>query len=310
MSLRSTGRSKERVLLYGMEGTGKSLAALDVAAAISPATMYVIDNDNAWDRMLEGQTLGGVKVEVAAEYRWDGKRWDEDNEYVKPGGNIVVYHASGWEANTSAIAEVREAATANDWCCIDSGTALWSDVSDYFVDQVFNQSKADYFLKARIAMEKPDASDGPMLDGWKDYGIINPIYNEGVMTFLILPPCHLLVTAEEEQVKAVPQKGKDIEGKETRAMYGEVQYKPRGQKRLGHNVQTVLRLARRANDRYTVNTVKDRGGRDQWDGEEVTGRGFSEWYLEETAGWVEETSTPSPTAKTAPIAKKGMVSKS
>ncbi len=304
------------MLVYGMEGTGKSLAALDIASRVAPATMFVIDNDNAWDRMLEGQTIAGDSVQVREEYRWTGRTWESDDRWCVESGNVVVFHADGWVANTKAIERVKELADPDDWCCIDTATALWFDVSDHFVDQVFNQSKADYFLQARIAMEKAKDGDGPMLEGWKDYGIINPIYNEGVMGFLITPPCHLIVTAEEEQVKSVPQKGKDIELKEVRAMFGGQHAKPRGQKRLGHNVQTVLRLTRQASGGYVATTVKDRGGREKLEMVDVTDEGFGSWYLEEIAQWQEQIDTsstpPSLTAKSdagTPVAKK-IVSKS
>lgn len=264
MTLRTSGRSLERILVYGMEFVGKSFCALDIAARCAPTRLFVIDNDNAWDRMLEEPALDGTEIKVQAEFRWDkGKGgWAFDDTWVTEGGNVWVFHAQGWEQNVAALTAVVEEANRDDWCLIDTGTALWSDVSDFYVDQVFGTSKSDYFLQARIAMQKAsDGGDGPALEGWKDYGIINPIYNEAVMRFLITPPCHLLVTCEEEPLKAVPAKGKDIEDKETRNLYARVGAKPRGQKRIGHNVQTVLRLERKANGGFAVRTVKDRGGR-------------------------------------------------
>ena len=307
MGLRSTGRSKERVLVYGMEGVGKSLAALDIASRIAPdATMYVIDNDNAWDRMLEGQTLAGETVQVREEYRWDPKQgkeggWVEDDRWAVGGGNVVVYHAQGWVANIEAMAEVKATAGPDDWCCVDSGSALWDDVQAWFTDKVFDSSKADYFLKVRMEMGKDSASLGA-LDGWVDWPVINAQYKEHAMSFLVLPPCHLIVTAEQADVSSGSAKGKALEDKETIAMYGGQQVKARGQKRIGHNVQTVLRLARRAGGKFTVTTLKDRGGRDQFDGDDVTDRGFASWYLEDVAGWTE--------AEVKPVAvKKGIVAK-
>lgn len=303
--LRSTGRSKERVLLYGMEGTGKSLAALDIASRIgSDATLYVIDNDNAWDRMLEGQTLAGETVGVREEWRWNGKKWVEDARYAKPGGNIVVYHADGWVANTSAIEQVVGEAGPDDWCCIDSGTALWADVQAWFTEQVFGSSMEDYFMQVRMEKERANADDKALgaLDGWVDWPVINAQYKGKVMKFLVTPPCHLLVTAEQDDVSSGKVKGRAIEDKETTALYGGQQVKPRGQKRIGHNVQTVIRLARRAGDKYTATTVKDRGGREKLDGDDITGVGFSIWYLENVGGWTEATPTKA-------VAKKGMVKK-
>lgn len=313
MGLRSAGRSKERILVYGMEGVGKSLAALDIASRIAPATLYVIDNDNAWDRMLEGQTIAGQTVDVRMEYRWDASgrgSWDEDDRFAKPGGNIVVFHAAGWVANTAAIAEIEAAAEPDDWCCIDSGSALWDDIQAWFTEQVFSSSMEDYFMQVRMekARAQKDAKALGALDGWVDWPVINAQYKGKVMKFLVTPPCHLIVTAEQADISS------DDKDKETRALYGGEMVKPRGQKRLGHNMQTVLRLGRQRNGTYVATTLKDRGGREKWDGEEVTDRGFSEWYLEETAGWTEmssgESSTPTPKSSgPTPVAKKPIAKK-
>lgn len=315
MTLVTGGRSKERILLYGMEGVGKSLAALDIAARVAPNRVFIIDNDNAWDRMLEGPTLDGAEVKVQAEYRWDqklnGGRGDFtfDDKWCVEDGNVWVYHVQGWTANIAALASVVEEAAPDDWCCIDSGSALWDDVSDWYVDKVFGKSKADFFLQARLAMEKDEFGG---LDGWKDYSVINAEYREHAMQFLITPPCHLLVTCEEAQLSSGQIKGKDIEDREAKALYGGVAYKPRGQKRIGHNMQTVVRLERKANGDYAARTVKDRGGRERYAGESVKDRGFCEWYLEEVGGWQEQTthsgegSTPAtPPSTTSSIKAKG-----
>lgn len=138
----------------------------------------------------------------------------------------------------------------------------------------------------QVRMEKAKAAKEAKalgaLDGWVDWPVINAQYNGRVMKFLITPPCHLLVTAEQADISS------DDKDKETRALYGGEQVKPRGQKRLGHNMQTVLRLGRRAGDRYVATTLKDRGGREKLDNSEITDSGFADWYLRDIARWVDE----------------------
>lgn len=295
MTLVTGGRSRERILLYGMEGVGKSLAGLDIAARVRPNRVHIIDNDNAWDRMLEGPTLGGEEVGVCAEYRWKDGSWERDDRWVTDGGNVIVWHGQGWEANAAALHEVQLDADPDDWLVIDSGSALWDDVSAWFVEQVMGDSKADYFLRVRMQMDADKAALGA-LDGWVDWPVINAEYKERVMQTLVTPPCHLLVTCEEAQVSSGQVKGKDIEDKETRGLYGTVGFKPRGQKRIGHNVQSVIRLERKANGDYCARTVKDRGGREYWRGESVMDRGFASWYLEDVGGWTEQDSQPMQTS--------------
>lgn len=315
MGLQTGGRSRERILVFGMEGVGKSYAALDVASRIGERTLYVIDNDNAWDRMLEGQTIAGETVGVRMEFRWDGDLergkggWEVDGRWAVDGGNVVVFHADGWLASVAAIEAVREEAGPDDWCCVDSGSALWDDVQAWFTESVFDSSMADYFMQVRMekARAQKDAKALGALDGWVDWPVINAQYKDRVMKFLVNPPCHLIVTCEQADVSS------QDEDRETRALYGKLSVKPRGQKRIGHNMQTVMLLRRdRAGDFYAT-TVKDRGAREAQENLDVSGVGFGEWYLEEIAGWTEETatgptapaSTGSPMKKVAKMAKKG-----
>lgn len=309
MVLETGGRSRERVLVFGMEGVGKSLAALDVAARVRPRKLWVIDNDNAWDRMLEGQTLAGESVAVQAEFRWKpggngGGEWVSDTRWCVEDGNVIVYHCNGWEANASAMEMVMGECDGDDWCCVDSGSALWDDVQAWFVEQVFDKTMDDYFMQVRMEKAKAarEAKALGALDGWVDWPAINAQYKGKVMKWLVNPNCHLIVTCEQADVT------REEQDKETRALYGGLNVKPRGQKRIGHNVQTVLMLRRdRAGDFY-VTTVKDRGGREVIENVEVTDKGFGEWYLEEIAGWSERAEPMVKKAVTKvskTIAKKG-----
>ncbi len=294
------GRSRERVLVFGVEGTGKSLCLLDIAARVWPNKVWVIDNDNAWDRMLEGQTLAGDEVAVAEEWRWVDGDWVEDDRWVADGGNVVVFHVDGWEAETAAIVEVVERAAPDDWCGIDSGSALWDDVQEWYTHRVFDSSMDDYFLKVRLEKERAakDSKSLGALDGWLDWPVVNAQYKTKVMKFLVTPPCHLLVTAEQADVT------KEDVDKETRALYGGTLVKPRGQKRLGHNMQTVLNLRRESGEKFSVRTVKDRGGRERFAGEDVTGMGFGEWYLEGVGGWAEVEAGAKAESKPVSVVKK------
>jgi hypothetical protein len=287
-------------VLFGLEGVGKSLAALDVAANIGTHTLFVIDNDNAWDRMLEGTTLADQRVEVREEYRWDGRDWKLDSTWCVESGNVVVFHADGWEQNEAAVTAVIEEATRDDWCCIDSGTALWSNVQDWYTDTVFGSSLADYMLALKKGSQTEDKDDPK----WQ---IINARYAAVIGKFLVSPPCHLIVTAEQKDVNTAKERDK-----ETKGLYGAHFVRPAGQKRMGHNVQTVIHLTKNTRgDEFQATTVKDRGGREYLDRENVTGYGFGEWYLAECAGWTEANDlAPAPVVKkVAPVTKAAAVVK-
>lgn len=320
MTIHPTGRSRERVVAFGPEGVGKSLLALDIAANLPAGQlMYVVDNDNAWDRMLEGTTLDGATVKCLEEWRWDADAggFVADDEYTDPDGNLIVFHCEGWVANITAIATIAARAARDDWCCIDTGSALWDDVQAWFTEEVFQSNMADYFLEVRMdkaaRKQKAKKSDDKAekaaktlgaLDGWMDWPVINATYKRDVMSFLVTPPCHLIVTAEQAEVT------KEDVDKETRTLYG-ADVKARGQKRLGHNVSTVLRLRREANGNHKAWSVKDRGGREKLTNEDITDRGFSDWYLLDVGGWKwrDDEVAAAPVAKSvakktaAPVAK-------
>lgn len=291
--LTSTGRALERVLLFGLEGCGKSDAILDVATRVG-VTVWVIDNDNAWDRMLEGTSVTGEQGQLRVEYRWDAEAgdWIEDSSWAVEGGNIVLFHAEGWESHLSALDEVRGAAAREDWLCVDSASTIWAEVQDHFGEDVFGESLADLLLAARKEQvetqrkakpgtkEAEGAKNLRAYDGWTDWQVINAQYRQKIMRVLVNPPCNLLVTAEEAQVSGE-------EGKDVAQLYNRYGVKAGGQKKLGHNVQTVLWLMKERNGGYKARTIKDRGGREYLVGEDVTDRGFGEWYLEGVGGWVE-----------------------
>jgi len=199
---------------------------------------------------------------------------------------------------------------------VDSGSALWDDVQAWFTRSVFDSSMSDYFMQVRMQKQQAskDAKALGAFDGWVDWPVINATYKDAVMKFLVTPPCHLLVTCEQADVT------KEEPDKETRALYGGQNVKPRGQKRIGHNVQTVLRLRRSRSGEFYVTTVKDRGGREHMDDVDVSERGFGEWYLEEVAGWIEQQQSKSgassttnlpafPAPKPSPVPKKMIAKK-
>lgn len=269
--------SRERVLVYGGEGVGKSLGALDIARHLpSTTTMYVIDNDNAWARMLENREWAGVAAREA--WIWNGKEFEPNTTdfALEDGGRVVVYSIDDWVGYVEAAERIDGLVGRDDWWCIDSATPLWDDVQAWFVDQVFGDSIEDYFMRVRLEMGDGDKGG---LEGWKDYGTgINPQFKAKLGKVLVNPPCHLYLTAEQAEL------GK-LDDRETKGLYGELGYKVKGQKRMGHNVQTVLWLTRGRGGVFKVTTAKDRGGRDEVEAWDVSGRGFVDWYLVEIGGW-------------------------
>lgn len=281
---RPAGRARERILAFGRQGTGKSHNILRLARKCPTDTFYYIDNDNTVERLLETefQDLG-----VREEYRWKGGNteggYERDSEYEQADGNLIVYHAAGWLANKTAMIQAGLRADRNDWIIVDSGTQLWDDVQAWYMETVFGEQMSDHLMELRQMFEKAGGKAGKEGKGttamehmFPEWGFINPEYKQVTNMLLTNPPCHLYVTAELD----------DIGGKEkdagVKALYGAYGVKPKGQKRMGHSVQTVLLMTKDRQGEFYMTTVKDRGR------EELENEGVGNWemsYMMKRAGW-------------------------
>lgn len=264
MNLHATRRARERILVVGIEGTGKTYNLLLIAQHSPDCTFYIIDNDNATDRLLEEEF---PDLLIREEYR-DGVL---DETYCDERGTIILYHChNGWESNKWAIEHAMSRADREDWIGIDSVTPLWDDVQEWFAQGIFGDGMAGYMMQVRakrqtereiVEKEKAKGTKGVKnittlgaLEGWMDWQVINPNYNDAVGKYLRRPPCHIYVTAEMTKLGDEDKKDKDITN-----LYGPYGVKAKGQKRNGHNVQTVLLLTKGARgDGYMVTTMKDR----------------------------------------------------
>ena len=56
-------RSRERILVFGPAGSGKSQACYDVASVV-PGHVFVVDNDYSWERMIETDPTGGGDMQL------------------------------------------------------------------------------------------------------------------------------------------------------------------------------------------------------------------------------------------------------
>lgn len=282
---RPSGRARERILTFGRQGTGKSHNILRLARKLPDVTFWIVDNDNTMERLLETEfeDLG-----VREEWRWVGDdvngKFERDGEWETEGGTLVVFHAQGWAANKAALHVSKTRATRDDWLVIDSLTVLWDDVQSWYGQVVWGEEMADHLMELRVMFEQQKeagkAKKGKenmtaMESMFPEWGFINPEYKTAVTDLLTNPPCHLYATAELAEL----QGDRDAANKE---LYGSVQAKPKGQKRSGHSVQTVLMLTKTRAGEYAMTTVKDRGR------EDMVNEDVGNWemsYVMRRAGW-------------------------
>ena len=265
MNIKPARKSRERILVYGSAGSSKSYSLLTIAAHTTGSQFYVIDNDSAYDRLLEDDAFQGLDAE--------------------DGGNVHVMRVRDWQGTMSAVDQVQNKMERDDWLVIDSLTPTWQQVQDYFTSQVFDKGMDEYFLEKRMekAAEERRArgsgakvkdSGGSAFEGWKDWPVINGLYAK-LHEAILNCPGHLYCTAELDKIGDDDEKG-------TKATYGPLGWKPKGQKRVPHLFQTVLLLRKQGSDNWKMTTAKDRSRVELND---VDIGGFWKSYLWGVGGW-------------------------
>jgi hypothetical protein len=242
--------TRERILDIGPAGSGKTSNFLHIARFLSltntPSRFFIGDSDFAMDRMLASYPETHPHTTLHPLYDWD--------DYVAFGQLVLAQ------------------ATPDDWVCIDFIGSAWKAVQEFYVQQVFNKGIGDYFLAAR----KKEVAE---LEGWVDWSVINPLYQQWIMPILFKCKAHLFATAKSDPLSPG---NKPTENKDTRAMFLPFGVKPVGQKDLAFQFHTVLVSDRDFNGQRLINTVKDRE-REEVRGKVVTD--FAQNYLMDIAGW-------------------------
>lgn len=239
---------RERILLIGTAGSGKSTAVLDVALRIPEIPVYVVDTEKggAWDRM-------------------------------NPGGEIPNIHST----SATTFPDVRSALkfgppTTDSWLVVDMlGPNVWDLVQEYYTEITKGKDIEDYFLDFAKRGKK-----GNPFEGDTDWVAIKKLYN-GVLGDILNFPGHVLCTAG---VKALGER----DDKDVRATFGHLGVRPEGEKHLPHNFSTILYFQEKSRGEYVFTTVRERNGRvgaQRPYVERVPWSDFSKQYLWEIAGW-------------------------
>lgn len=215
---------RERIMLYGGTGSGKSYAWLTLARHYKDNKFYCIDTDEAIARM---------------------KRYE-----FKDLTNIELFTSKDWKTCESSLYTIQQVIKPTDWLIIDMLDTCWDYVQSHFVREVFNKKIDDYFVEARkntgSAAKKLEA-----LKGWVDWVVINKIYQDFINNIMFNMTCNVLVTAKASKL------GND-EDNDTLDIFSIVGFKPDGEKRNPYRVHTVIYLSH-IFDGYHITTVKDRG---------------------------------------------------
>lgn len=266
MALHPPSQRRERILNYGMSGSGKSSTWLNIAEWIyktkSPSRMFVLDTDAAWEayRPMDGHLDSIVHVEDL--YEWDS--------YIP-----AIKRVSG-------LCDERR----GDWLVLDMADKPWQMAQEGYFEYLSDKDFGQFMMEA--------AKAGKPIGG--DYGINWQVINKMYADFI--NPVHrwrghLLACAPAKQLPEVPRSGNDMVAKEIRLQFGRFGYVPQGQKDLPHLFHTVL-LLQESPKGWMINTVKDRErqrlqgvqlGSSDGGGGNGKEPGFVVKYLMGVAGW-------------------------
>lgn len=249
--------SRERVLIYGPAGSGKSDAAYSFALEVmnGGGTVYCVDNDFSYERQAELNPPADASRFVLRE------TFPDD-----------------WVGITSGIEEAVEHGKRDDLLIVDSMSPTWQAAQEWYTDQVFGSTMDEFFLNARKEM-KGNRVEG--FDGWKDWSVINKVYGR-IYRLITRFPGHVVLTAELDNMMG-------SEDSETVGVFGPYRTKPRGQKRLPHTVNTIVMLKKDRAGSFKMTVVKDRGRErdEKIEDEEFTD--FFRDYMVGVAGWRKQT---------------------
>lgn len=256
----------ERILSIGITGSGKSYQWLKIAQRLKPlgVKFRVVDTDNDVDYMLRTQfpmlhPESGGNVYSCPAYDWP--EYQNAVNWVQQRGISPDKLASMDKyLQLSYKTPVRPC----DWVVVDKSNNAWSTVQRHFVQEVFGEHTGDYFLEIRKKLwSAGDVGKGGKkvvstvlegLDGWKDWSVINKLYDDWINPIVYRTRCHVYATADVEKLERTEKDDELLD------MFGEVGIKPVGQKKIGGQMHTIL-LFLPGKDSWYVTTLKDRSGR-------------------------------------------------
>lgn len=289
MPLHPSFPARERILGMGVGGSGKTRAWLTIAKKAemlkSPGTFYVLDTDDAVERMVSGVNFAilanrvqYMRYEPAARPKTPGQWVIDDSRGVVEDPRLVVCVLDSWTGDSTwpqyvdFSKQYAKMVLNDDWIVVDLYNPAWGEVHDFYVDNIHKTDVLSFYIAARD-------KKGGALDGDKDWSIINRMYREFVGPLARLR-CHLFITTS---VKAIQSEGNRADAKDVRILFQSTGVKPEGQKMTHHLTHTIIMFKEFAPGVYHMNVVKDRERPKT--AEAIVHNDFVMDYLLPHAGW-------------------------
>lgn len=254
MALHPTIPRRERILIMGPPGAGKSTSWLDVAEWYektgATGRIFVSDTDGAW----EGQRPVDGRLD---------KRVMQEDAYDFPSIVALV---------DRAIREHQD----GDFLVIDMVDKAWSYSQSHYFEQVFGKELDQFWLEAKKEGVNPGGDYGT------NWTVINKLH-QSLMLKLQRYPGHLICCTPVAEVRTPDNRGVGGDRRDVIQMFGKYGVKPQGQKDLAYNFHSVLLFQDVPRLGYSYTTIKDRA-REYVNGEKM--ESFVKSYLIPKAAWL------------------------
>jgi hypothetical protein len=283
---------RERILLYGGHGVGKSLSWIDVAMEMrkrgNEGKLYVLDTDAAVEDLFD-------------------ELWPEGRDMIE---NWVVSDFEELSEATVELLSHKPDSENGDFVVIDLISSVWEWVQEFYAEKVYGMTIEDYITETstliHAAKEAGEKGHEREFGDWKpgDWMHMKKIYLGWERKLVLGGRGHVIACAEESEMNAFVTKDRDI--KAYSGTGGGIGFRPRGQNSLGHRFRTVIRVQKTGVDQKgTANRnlimAKDRYREHRWNelnearagnpalelGDSLGSprRGFSHAYLKKIAKW-------------------------
>ena len=260
MKLQSPHKFRERLLIVGGGGAGKTTCVLSVAQALSVGHMFVVDNDYsaAYTRALATDFEDAADMVTVA---WCDPSWQS---YIEAVEKIVEKHND-----------------EDNWLVLDSISPSWDAVQEWYGDLVYGNNLGGVMADLRAGA----ANQGDYMKQLTEVMNWPAVKKEYARLYRALQRWHghVILTAEAKSIQN--ERDQDL-----KAIYGPVGYKPAGEGRLHHVTSTTLFVKKQqvgVRSAWKFTTIKDRN-RDEVENapiEAIDEGGFADSYLREVAGW-------------------------
>jgi energy-coupling factor transporter ATP-binding protein EcfA2 len=257
-TIQSPHRFKERLLMFGEGGSGKSTAVLSMARYMPYAHFWVNDTDVsfAYDRLL------------ALEFQ------DVDDR-----GNVTVLQSSDWAEFTANNEEVAaKADQANDVLVVDNGTFPWQWVQDAHAQAQYGIDIDIFLSDLRKQYGKDNKEYAKAMAEGMQWPLINKKFTKGFYKMFHSWKGHAIIVAQSKSTKGE----KDDDMLTQFRIHGAM---PAGQKDLAYVMATNILMMDRGKNTWAMSTTKDRGREKV---AKIPVEDFAMDYLVDHGGWTVE----------------------